>query len=540
MNRRVDVVESENDDDDDEEAESSAVDDSPAHESELFQEIKAVDQRRCCSCLLIFPNESSLLEHAEQVHKVDDPPKEDAVNNKLCNVCYKLINKTNYVRHGRLPKTLFRCTACDDLFFSKKHVLKHYRWDHYRPRKCCTCKQTFKTVEALRQHSNEVHLPNKRKPDKNRPYGCNLCYKTFKNKGSRDNHRSRAFNYFSCSKCRKNFSLLRLLRLHEETHADPTVNVCPYCAKAFDDRIKCERHVRDVHEQSRHQCEPCGKAYKCRKTLIRHNIVEHGIPGPYACDRCPVSFALAGEVKDHRRKFHPDGVGSSEEQAMEMEEEGEASWECKLEVEEPKLVGFEDSEEEEEEEDDGAKHELSYIPGRQRERPSHLEIALTIPKRSTLELSIDFDYIFLKWQEYPPDASHGHYLQPSIISVLLPTARNYTSLPREAALFRDSFNATQPEGYFLQLRTEALLLTLPIPDFSMPYNVICLACTVVALAFGPIHNISTKKIVAKSKEPKDKPKWGQKIRGWFGKGKKKVEDGGEGSGDKTELVEGEK
>ncbi|KAL1399820.1 hypothetical protein pipiens_007928 [Culex pipiens pipiens] len=183
---------------------------------------------------------------------------------------------------------------------------------------------------------------------------------------------------------------------------------------------------------------------------------------------------------------------------------------------------------------------VKYIPGRQRERPSHLEIALTIPKRSTLELSIDFDYIFLKWQEYPPDASHGHYLQPSIISVLLPTARNYTSLPREAALFRDSFNATQPDGYFLQLRTEALLLTLPIPDFSMPYNVICLACTVVALAFGPIHNISTKKIVAKSKEPKDKPKWGQKIRGWFGKGKKKVEVEGEGSGDKTELVEGEK
>lgn len=352
--RKVDVVESENDDDDDdEEAESSAVDDSPAHESELFQEIKAVDQRRCCSCLLIFPNESSLLEHAEQVHKVDDPPKEDAVNNKLCNVCYKLINKTNYVRHGRLPKTLFRCTACDDLFFSKKLVLKHYRWDHYSPRKCCTCKQKFKTVEALRQHSNEVHLPKKRKPDKNRPYGCNLCYKTFKNKGSRDNHRSRAFNYFSCSKCKKSFSLLRQLRLHEETHADPTVNVCPYCAKAFDDRIKCERHVRDVHEQSRHHCEPCGKAYKCRKTLIRHNIVEHGIPGPYACDRCPVSFALAGEVKDHRRKFHPDGVGSSEDQAMEMEEEGEASWECKLEVEEPKLVGFEDSEEEEE--DDGAK-----------------------------------------------------------------------------------------------------------------------------------------------------------------------------------------
>ncbi|XP_055632148.1 GPI transamidase component PIG-T [Toxorhynchites rutilus septentrionalis] len=166
---------------------------------------------------------------------------------------------------------------------------------------------------------------------------------------------------------------------------------------------------------------------------------------------------------------------------------------------------------------------VKYVPGRQRERPTLLEIALTIPARSAIELSIDFDYIFLKWQEYPPDANHGHYLQPSIISVLLPIARNYTSLPREASLYRDSFNATQPNGYFLQIRTEALLLTLPMPDFSMPYNVICLACTVVALAFGPIHNISTKKIVAKSKEPA-KPNLMVKLKEKFCWWKKKQDD----------------
>lgn len=55
-----------------------------------------------------------------------------------------------------------------------------------------------------------------------------------------------------------------------------------------------------------------------------------------------------------------------------------------------------------------------------------------------------------------------------------------------------SFNASR-DGYLVQLRTEVLIVTLPTPDFSMPYNVICLACTVVALAFGPLHNITTKK-----------------------------------------------
>uniref|UniRef100_A0A182QF72 Phosphatidylinositol glycan, class T n=1 Tax=Anopheles farauti TaxID=69004 RepID=A0A182QF72_9DIPT len=157
---------------------------------------------------------------------------------------------------------------------------------------------------------------------------------------------------------------------------------------------------------------------------------------------------------------------------------------------------------------------LHYTPGVQRERPYGLEVAFRIPARATVELSIDFDYIFLKWQEYPPDANHGHYIPSSIISLLLPSARNYTSIPREASLFRDSFNATQLAGYFLQLRTESLLLTLPTPDFSMPYNVICLACTVVALAFGPIHNISTKRIAAKGQEA-DKPSFSEKIKQFF-------------------------
>ena len=44
----------------------------------------------------------------------------------------------------------------------------------------------------------------------------------------------------------------------------------------------------------------------------------------------------------------------------------------------------------------------------------------------------------------------------------------------------------------VHLYTEALLVNLPTPDFSMPYNVICLTCTVIALAFGPLANITTK------------------------------------------------
>jgi len=49
---------------------------------------------------------------------------------------------------------------------------------------------------------------------------------------------------------------------------------------------------------------------------------------------------------------------------------------------------------------------------------------------------------------------------------------------------------------FVTLHTETLLVMLPTPDFSMPYNVICLACTVVAIAFGSIHNLTTRRFTA--------------------------------------------
>ncbi|OXU26388.1 hypothetical protein TSAR_013422 [Trichomalopsis sarcophagae] len=137
-----------------------------------------------------------------------------------------------------------------------------------------------------------------------------------------------------------------------------------------------------------------------------------------------------------------------------------------------------------------------YIPGKERKQPYYLELVLRLPPRSVTRFSVDIDYMFLKWQEYPPDANHGFYMGPAIITASLPIARNYTALPQDGHTITSIFNATR-EGYLVQLRTETLLISLPTPDFSMPYNVICLACTAVALAFGPLHNISTKRLVLK-------------------------------------------
>lgn len=55
-----------------------------------------------------------------------------------------------------------------------------------------------------------------------------------------------------------------------------------------------------------------------------------------------------------------------------------------------------------------------------------------------------------------------------------------------------SFPNKEESTYFTRIYTEPLLVNLPTPDFSMPYNVICLTCTVVAVGYGSLYNLLTR------------------------------------------------
>ena len=83
-----------------------------------------------------------------------------------------------------------------------------------------------------------------------------------------------------------------------------------------------------------------------------------------------------------------------------------------------------------------------------------------------------------------------------------------------------SDETTPAEEVFLRVHTEVLLITLPTPDFSMPYNVICLACTVVAIAFGSFHNLSVRRFEAV--DPKESTGLVGKLKAFLAKLKGKV------------------
>ena len=126
--------------------------------------------------------------------------------------------------------------------------------------------------------------------------------------------------------------------------------------------------------------------------------------------------------------------------------------------------------------------ETFYRPALDRRRGTQLELLISVPADSTVILTYDFDKAILRYTEYPPDANRGFDVAPAVIR-LLPAGRNAS---------RSSVERGQAEVY---IRTSSLLLPLPTPDFSMPYNVIILTSTVMALAFGMIFNLLVRRFV---------------------------------------------
>ena len=116
--------------------------------------------------------------------------------------------------------------------------------------------------------------------------------------------------------------------------------------------------------------------------------------------------------------------------------------------------------------------QMYYQPAIDRGRPTTLECELLLPADSVITLSMDFEKVFLKYTEHRPDANRGFDVGSAVITAWI---------PEEHGLVLSG----EPQRIY----TDTLLVSLPTPDFSMPYNVITLTCTVIALFFGSLFNL---------------------------------------------------
>lgn len=117
---------------------------------------------------------------------------------------------------------------------------------------------------------------------------------------------------------------------------------------------------------------------------------------------------------------------------------------------------------------------LTYAPPEAHGRPTLLEGELTIPASATLHVSMEVTRSFLRYTEHPPDAHRGWDMPPA---VFVPRNRNDSS------------------SYGERVYTRPVLVDVATPDFSMPYNVIIMSSTLIALIFGSIFNLLTRRFV---------------------------------------------
>ena len=103
---------------------------------------------------------------------------------------------------------------------------------------------------------------------------------------------------------------------------------------------------------------------------------------------------------------------------------------------------------------------------------------ITLPGRSTLRLTIPFTKLTLKYTEHRPDAERGIELPSGVLTLLDSNT---------------STNAIHLGTRRQRIYTQRLLLDVPTPDFSMPYNVIIMSSTVIAVFFGLMHGALTRR-----------------------------------------------
>ncbi|KAL1548816.1 GPI transamidase component PIG-T [Salvia divinorum] len=90
---------------------------------------------------------------------------------------------------------------------------------------------------------------------------------------------------------------------------------------------------------------------------------------------------------------------------------------------------------------------------------------------------------FLHIDEYPPDANQGFDIPSAVI--------HFAGFVANMSFHDDSL---KQEEVPVVSYTEVLLVPLTTPDFSMPYNVITITCTVFALYFGSLLNALRRRV----------------------------------------------
>ncbi|KAE8258812.1 hypothetical protein A4X13_0g1423 [Tilletia indica] len=158
-------------------------------------------------------------------------------------------------------------------------------------------------------------------------------------------------------------------------------------------------------------------------------------------------------------------------------------------------------------------------------RPSLLELDLRVPASSRVRIQMEYDLAFLRYTEHPPGPQKGWGVPPGILVVLGADEEKSDYRSSEGKMGRTDQSSRCPvevprprpgqrqisssssislpplphpaklagRGFRRRVYTEAALIELAVPDFSMIYNLILFTSTEIALFFGSIFNLVVRR-----------------------------------------------
>lgn len=109
-----------------------------------------------------------------------------------------------------------------------------------------------------------------------------------------------------------------------------------------------------------------------------------------------------------------------------------------------------------------------FSPSAYRETSFQLDLEFSLAAGQTIRMELPFEKDFLRYTDFPFDPNRGF------------------DLPGAMVKYRHG-------GHSHRIFTTKLLLTMPIPDFTMPYNTITITSTLIVLLYGTFFNTTFRR-----------------------------------------------